>query len=131
MAFDGDELEIWGDGLQTRSFMYVDDCVEGLIRLMASNYNEPLNLGTSRMVTINELVDIVAGIARKQVTKRHDLTKPHGVRGRNSDNSRLLQILGWEPTISLESGLEVTYKWIENELKTAGRIGTWASQAAD
>jgi nucleoside-diphosphate-sugar epimerase len=111
--------------------MYVDDCVEGLVRLMASNYNEPLNLGTARMVTINELVDIVAGIAGKQVVKRHDLTKPQGVRGRNSDNSRLLQVLGWEPTISLESGLEVTYKWIENELKTAGRIGTWASQAAD
>jgi nucleoside-diphosphate-sugar epimerase len=131
LAFDGDELEIWGDGQQTRSFMYVDDCVEGLVRLMASNYNEPLNLGTSRMISINELVDMVARIAGKQVVKRYDLTKPQGVRGRNSDNSRLLQVLRWEPSVSLESGLEVTYKWIEGELKTAGRTGAWASQAAD
>jgi GDP-D-mannose 3',5'-epimerase len=132
LAVSGDELEIWGDGEQTRSFMYVDDCIEGLIRLMTSSYSEPLNLGTSRMISINGLVDLVAGIAGKDLIKRHDLSKPQGVRGRNSDNSRLLQVLGWEPSISLESGLEVTYKWIEGELKNAGRISTtWASQAAD
>jgi nucleoside-diphosphate-sugar epimerase len=96
--------------------MYVDDCVEGLIRLMHSNYREALNLGTDRMVTINELVDLVSGVAGKRLRKRHDLSKPQGVRGRNSDNSRLRQVLGWEPSISLEQGLAVSYKWIESEI---------------
>jgi GDP-D-mannose 3',5'-epimerase len=117
LAKNGDEIEIWGDGEQTRSFMYIDDCVEGLMRLMASDYHEALNLGTDRLVTINELVDIVCGIAGKALVKRHDLTKPQGVRGRNSDNTRLRQVLGWEPQISLERGLEVTYKWIHEQLK--------------
>ena len=116
MASDGDEIEIWGDGKQTRSFMYIDDCVEGLVRLMASDYPEPLNLGLSTMVTIDELVDLVMAIAGKRLVKRHDLTKPQGVRGRNSDNSRLFQVLGWEPSVPLEVGLEITYKWIENEV---------------
>ncbi len=120
LADDGSDIEVWGDGEQTRSFMYVDDCVEGLIRLMHSNYREPLNLGTDRLVTINELVDLISGIAGKRLHKRHDLTKPQGVRGRNSDNSRLRQVLGWEPSISLEQGLESTYKWIEREA-TKGR----------
>src|SRR5215831_6464455 len=114
---NGDEIEVWGDGKQTRSFMYVDDCVEGLIRLMASDYGEPLNLGTSRMVSIDELVDLVADVAGKRLVKHHDLSKPQGVRGRNSDNSRLFEVLQWEPGISLETGLEVTYKWIEGELR--------------
>lgn len=122
LARDGGEIEVWGDGEQTRSFMYVDDCVEGLIRLMASDYHDPLNLGTDRLVTINELVDLISKIANKGLIKRHDLAKPQGVRGRNSDNSRLNKVLGWEPTISLEAGLEVTYKWIEGELKNADRI---------
>lgn len=116
LAEDGGEIEVWGDGEQTRSFMYVDDCVEGLIRLMHSGYREPLNLGTDRLVTINELVDLVSGIAGKRLHKRHDLSKPQGVRGRNSDNSRLRQVLGWEPSISLEQGLEATYKWIAGEI---------------
>jgi GDP-D-mannose 3', 5'-epimerase len=116
LGHDGDEIEVWGDGEQTRSFMYVDDCVEGLIRLMHSNHHEALNLGTDRLVTINELVDLVSGIAGKHFRKRHDLSKPQGVRGRNSDNSRLRQVLGWEPSISLEQGLAVTYKWIESEI---------------
>jgi GDP-D-mannose 3',5'-epimerase len=124
LAKDGDEIEVWGDGNQTRSFMYIDDCIEGLIRIMASDYREPLNLGTDRLVTINELVDIVAKIAGKNIKKRHDLTKPQGVRGRNSDNTRLRQILGWEPQIPLEVGLEKTYKWIESELRKKGRIPT-------
>jgi nucleoside-diphosphate-sugar epimerase len=113
---NGDEIEVWGDGEQTRSFMYVDDCVEGLIRLMHSNHREALNLGTDRLVTINELVDLVSAVAGKRLRKRHDLSKPQGVRGRNSDNSRLRQVLGWEPSTSLEQGLAVTYKWIESEI---------------
>jgi GDP-D-mannose 3', 5'-epimerase len=132
MAHDGGEIEIWGDGKQTRSFMYVDDCVEGLLRLMASTYHEPLNLGTSRMVTIDELVDLVATIADKRLVKRHDLTKPQGVRGRNSDNSRLFQVLGWEPSVALEAGLEATYRWIENDLKDRGILSrSRSAQAAD
>ena len=91
LAEDGGEIEIWGDGEQTRSFMYVDDCVEGLVRLMASDYREPLNLGTDRLVTINELVNLVSAIAGKRLVKRHDVSKPQGVRGRNSDNTRLFQ----------------------------------------
>jgi GDP-D-mannose 3', 5'-epimerase len=122
LAPDGGEIEIWGDGEQTRSFMYVDDCVEGLIRLMASDYHEPLNLGTDRLVTINELVDLVSGIAGKKLVKRYELGRPQGVRGRNSDNTRLNQVLGWQPSISLEQGLEVTYKWIEAELNRGGRL---------
>lgn len=111
------EVEIWGDGLQTRSFMYIDDCVEGLIRLMQSNYSAPINLGTDEMITINELVDIAAEIAGKRVTKRHDLSKPQGVRGRNSDNSRIREVLNWEPAVTIRTGLEPTYHWIERELK--------------
>ncbi|CUS97479.1 Nucleoside-diphosphate-sugar epimerase [Candidatus Kryptobacter tengchongensis] len=122
LARDGDEIEVWGDGNQTRSFMYIDDCVEGLLRIMASDYREPLNLGTDRLVTINELVDIVAKIAGKNIRKKHDLSKPQGVRGRNGDNTKLRQVLGWEPQIPLEVGLEVTYKWIESELRKQGRI---------
>ncbi|HTV60705.1 MAG TPA: NAD-dependent epimerase/dehydratase family protein [Verrucomicrobiae bacterium] len=129
LANDGGEIEIWGDGEQTRSFMYIDDCVEGLLRLMASGYHEPLNLGTSELVTINELVDLVCRVADKKLVKRHDLTKPQGVRGRNSDNTRLHKVLGWEPTISLEAGLKVSYKWIESELKQAGRVPTQSHTA--
>ncbi len=122
MATDGDTIEIWGDGEQTRSFMYVDDCVEGLLRFMASDYHAPLNLGTDCLVTIDELVDLVCKIAGKNLKKQHDLSKPQGVRGRNSDNRRLREVLGWEPSISLEGGLATTYAWIENELEKAGRI---------
>jgi GDP-D-mannose 3',5'-epimerase len=121
-AKNGGEIEVWGDGEQTRSFMYIDDCVEGLMRLMASNYQKPLNLGTDELVTINGLVGMVSRIAGKSLTLRHDLTKPQGVRGRNSDNTRLNRVLGWEPSIGLETGLEVTYKWINNELRKSGRI---------
>jgi len=115
------EIEIWGDGHQTRSFMFVDDCVEGLIRLMASDFREALNLGTDRLISINDLVDLVSGIAQKTLRKKHDLSRPQGVRGRNSDNSLLNRVLGWEPAITLEQGLAVTYKWIEAELKQQGR----------
>jgi len=106
------EVEVWGDGEQTRSFCFIDDCVSGIRRLMDSDYPEPLNLGQDRMVTINQLVDIVAQIAGVRVTKKH-VPGPQGVRGRNSDNTQLRKVLGWEPTISLEEGLERTYTWIE------------------
>ncbi len=129
-AKDGGEIEIWGDGHQTRSYMYVDDCVEGLIRLMASNHREPLNLGTDEMVSINHLVDMITGIANKKLTKRHDMSKPQGVRGRNSDNTLLRKVLGWEPGTPLEKGLAVTYKWIEGELKKK-EAGELAEVAGD
>ena len=122
LAESGDEVEIWGDGEQTRSYMYIDDCVEGLTRLMASSHCEPLNLGTDRMVTINQLLEIIANIAGKKLRVRHDLAKPQGVRGRNSDNTRLRQVLAWEPATPLEDGLKVTYLWIQDELRKAGRV---------
>jgi nucleoside-diphosphate-sugar epimerase len=129
---NGGDIQIWGDGEQTRSFMYVDDCVEGLLRLMASSYGEPLNLGNDRLISINGLVDLISEIAGKRLVKKHDLSKPQGVRGRNSDNARLSQVLGWAPSISLETGLEVTYKWIEGELKKAGRVPhKYAASSAD
>ena len=112
------DVEIWGDGAQTRSFCYVDDCTEGLLRLMRSDHSEPLNLGQDRLVSIDELADLVAVIAGIQIRKRH-VEGPQGVRGRNSDNSRLRQILDWEPRISLEEGLARTYGWIEDQVRVA------------
>jgi nucleoside-diphosphate-sugar epimerase len=122
LASDGSEIEIWGDGHQTRSYCYIDDCIEGITRLMRSGYREPLNLGTDRLVTINELVDMVASAAGKTVRRRHDLSKPQGVRGRNSDNTRLRAVLRWEPQVPLEEGLAHTYRWIEGQLRAQGRI---------
>jgi nucleoside-diphosphate-sugar epimerase len=129
-ATDGGTIEIWGDGEQTRSYMYVDDCVEGLIRLMASDHREALNLGRDEMVSINHLVDMICGIAGKKLTKQHDPTKPQGVRGRNSDNTLLRKVLGWEPTMTLERGLEITYKWIEGEVKKK-EVGELAEVTGD
>ncbi len=120
MANDGDIIEVWGDGNQTRSYCYIDDCVEGIYRLMRSDFREPLNLGQDRMLSINELVDVVAKIAGKTIYRSHDLTKPQGVRGRNSDNTLLRKVLGWEPTMSLEDGLAITYKWIDGQLEKTG-----------
>lgn len=116
LAKDGDEIEVWGDGQQVRSFMHVDDCVEGLQRLMNSNVTCPLNLGTEEAVTVNELFEMVAEIAGKKITLRHDLTKPVGVRGRNSDNSKLRELLSWEPQIQLKDGLVSTYHWINEQV---------------
>lgn len=110
------EIEIWGDGEQTRSFCYIDDCVEGIFRLMRSDFREPLNLGQDRMVTINQLADMVSAAADFQVAKKH-IEGPQGVRGRNSDNTLLRQVLGWEPVITLEEGLKKTYDWIEEQVK--------------
>jgi GDP-D-mannose 3',5'-epimerase len=109
------EVEIWGDGEQTRSFCYIDDCVVGIYRLMRSSYAEPLNLGQDRLVSINELADMIAAIAGVPIRRRH-VDGPQGVRGRNSDNTRLEQVLGWAPEISLEEGLARTYAWIERQL---------------
>lgn len=117
LAKDGDDIEVWGDGEQTRSYCYIDDCVEGIYRLMQSNHRDPINLGQDRMISINQLVDMVSKIAGKRIGKRYDITKPQGVRGRNSDNTRLREVLGWEPSISLEDGLERTYHWIAGELE--------------
>ena len=110
------EIDIWGDGEQTRSFCYIDDCVEGIYRLMRSDFHEPLNLGQDRMVSINLLTDIIADAAGIAVTKKH-IDGPQGVRGRNSDNDKLRDVLGWEPQISLEDGLRTTYQWIEKEVE--------------
>ena len=118
-ADDGGSIDIWGDGLQTRSFCYIDDCVEGIYRLMDSGYRQPLNLGTDRLVTINELARIVIDLSGKRgLTLRH-IDGPQGVRGRNSDNERLREVLGWEPQISLEAGLEPTYRWVEKQVRAA------------
>lgn len=112
------EIEIWGDGEQTRSFCYIDDCVEGIYRLMRSDHSEPLNLGQDRMVSINELAEIIAKIAGIDITRKH-VDGPQGVRGRNSDNTLLRETLGWEPQISLEDGLRITYKWIEEQVRAS------------
>ncbi len=109
-------IDIWGDGEQTRSFCYIDDCLEGLYRLMQSDFRDPINLGQDRMVTINELADIIAGIAQIKVKKNH-IEGPQGVRGRNSDNSLLREVLHWEPATSLEHGLKITYDWIEEQVR--------------
>ncbi|MFW6116877.1 MAG: NAD-dependent epimerase/dehydratase family protein [bacterium] len=110
------EIEIWGDGKQTRSFCYIDDCLTGIYKLMQSDYHEPLNLGRDRMVTINQLADIIADIAGIEIVKKH-APGPQGVRGRNSDNTRLRETLGWAPGIPLEEGLAETYAWIEEQVK--------------
>jgi GDP-D-mannose 3',5'-epimerase len=108
-------VQIWGDGAQTRSFCYIDDCVTGIVRLMQSNHPHPLNLGQDRLVSIDELADLVANAAGIHIEKEH-VPGPQGVRGRNSDNSKLREVLGWEPQISLEEGLALTYAWIESQV---------------
>jgi nucleoside-diphosphate-sugar epimerase len=111
-----EEIEIWGDGKQTRSFCYIDDCVNGIYKLMRSDYPYPLNLGQDRMVTVDELADLVAAAAGIKVRKKH-IDGPQGVRGRNSDNTRLREVLHWQPEISLEEGLSRTYRWIEAQVR--------------
>jgi len=111
------EIEIWGDGEQTRSFMYIDDCTQGTIKLAQSDIIEPLNIGSDELVSINRLVDIVEKIAGVKLKRSYKLDAPKGVRGRNSDNTRLREVLGWEPEISLEEGLAKTYSWISTQLR--------------
>lgn len=110
------EIEIWGDGKQTRSFCYIDDCLEGIYKLMMSDFSKPLNVGQDRMVTIDQLVDMVIKIAGVNLAKKH-ISGPQGVRGRNSDNSKLRKVLKWEPQISLEEGMARTYFWIEKQVR--------------
>lgn len=110
------DITIWGDGEQTRSFCYIDDCVVGIFKLMTSSFGQPLNLGQDRMVSINQLADMIASIAGVAIRKTH-VPGPQGVRGRNSDNSLLKQVLGWTPQVSLEEGLAKTYGWIENQMR--------------
>lgn len=122
IAEDNSNIEIWGDGKQTRSYCYIADCVEGIYRLMRSDCNKPINLGQDRLVTINKLVDIISDIAGKKISKKYDRSKPQGVRGRNADISLMKKILGWEPKVSLEEGLKITYNWIRDELVKNGKI---------
>jgi GDP-D-mannose 3',5'-epimerase len=116
------EIEVWGDGEQTRSFMYIEDCLEGSRRIMDSELTDPLNLGSDQLVTINQLVEIVEGIAGIKVERRHDLSAPQGVRGRNSDNAMISEQLGWAPSISLENGLTQTYAWIYDQLAARAAV---------
>jgi len=116
------EIEIWGDGLQTRSFCYIDDCVKGITLLMRSDYREPLNLGQDRLISINDLAEVIANIAGIKISLKH-VSGPQGVRGRNSDNSRLRKELGWEPEITLEAGLAKTYEWIEKQVRNTVTTG--------
>ena len=115
------EINIWGDGKQTRSFMYIDDCVKGTQDIMESEIDVPINLGSSELVTINQLVDIAEDIAGIKLKRTYDLSAPKGVNGRNSDNSLILEKLGWEPSIKLRDGLERTYRWIEHEIATGAK----------
>ena len=110
------DIVIWGDGLQTRSFMYIDDCIKGILDIMYSDINVPINLGSSEMVSINELVDIVENIAGFKLNRKYDLNAPKGVRGRNSDNTLIKKYLGWEPSIPLKDGMKKTYNWIKEQV---------------
>lgn len=110
------QIEIWGDGEQTRSFMYIDDCLEGVMRITNGDFTDPLNLGSSELVSINQLVSIAEAIAGIELERHYDLGAPKGVRGRNSDNTMIQQVLGWEPSIPLREGLEKTYDWILGEI---------------
>jgi nucleoside-diphosphate-sugar epimerase len=123
LAAPGGTIDVWGDGKQTRSFMFVSDCVEGLCRLMRSDFRAPLNLGTDVLVTIDELVAIIAGLAGKEINIRHNHAMPQGVRGRNSDNTLLRHVLGWEPQVSLAEGLASTYDWIAQQVAQRSAAG--------
>jgi GDP-D-mannose 3', 5'-epimerase len=115
------QIEIWGDGKQTRSFMYIDDCTLGTQAILQSEIHEPINLGSTELVTINQLVDIAEEIASVKLERRYNLNAPKGVNGRNSDNTKIKQYLGWEPSIRLKEGLAKTYEWIENEMMAVSR----------
>ena len=114
-------IKIWGDGKQTRSFTYIDDTIDGIFRIMEGEVTEPINLGSSQLVTINELVDIVEDIAGVRLERSYELNAPQGVRGRNSDNAFIREKLGWEPSITLEDGLAKTYEWIHEQMTSGAR----------
>jgi nucleoside-diphosphate-sugar epimerase len=115
------EIVVWGDGKQTRSYCYVDDCVLGTVKLMQSDYDEPVNIGSERLVTIDELADMIIELSGKALTKKYDLNAPQGVRGRNADISLARKVLKWEPRVSLEEGLAKTYEWIERQCNQESR----------
>ena len=115
------EIEVWGDGEQTRSFMYIDDCLKGTLMMMDRNFPGPLNIGSNELVTINRLVDLVEEIAGVKLKRNYNLTAPKGVNGRNSDNTRIRELMNWEPSISLRDGLEKTYRWIYDQMTAAGQ----------
>jgi nucleoside-diphosphate-sugar epimerase len=117
-ASDGGTIEVWGDGLQTRSFLFIDECVEGVIRLMRSDFMGPVNIGSDEMVTINDLAQMVADIAGKRIELSH-IDGPLGVRGRNSDNTLIAEKLGWAPGQPLKSGMAMTYHWVEQQVRAA------------
>lgn len=130
-ALTGDHtITVWGDGEQTRSFTYVSDTVDGTLRVMRSDVREPLNVGSSELVTVNQVIDLLEGFADVKLERRHDLTAPQGVRGRNSDNTLVKRYLNWEPTVSLATGLESTYRWIAEQVATrAHAIGDVKEEA--
>jgi GDP-D-mannose 3', 5'-epimerase len=124
------EIEVWGDGGQTRSFMYVDDCIEGTLRVTAGDSAVPVNVGSSELVSINQMIDIIEKIAGITVKRNYKLDAPKGVRGRNSDNTLIQEIYGWEPSISLADGLEKTYQWIFDQLSGSERTGDGSTRLA-
>ena len=117
LAKDGGEIEVWGDGKQTRSFLYIDECVEGVLRLMKSDFKEPINIGSDEMVSINDLAQMAIDISGKDLTIKNIPSNALGVRGRNSDNTLIAEKLSWHPVYPLEKGLQKTYKWINQQLK--------------
>lgn len=131
LARDGGGMEIWGDGSQTRSFCYIDDCIEGLRRIMASDCTAPINLGSEELVSVDRLVEMVCAAAGKRLRLKHDLAKPQGVRGRNSDNARLREVTGWQPTTPLAEGIRRTYRWIAGEMARRAAGGRPAFAADD
>jgi nucleoside-diphosphate-sugar epimerase len=125
-AKSGSEIEVWGDGNQTRSFLYIDECIEGTTRLTRSGFSGPVNVGSEEMVTINQLVDVIADIAGKKIFKKH-IAGPQGVRGRNSDNRRIQEKLQWAPSMPLRNGLEATYSWVESQVRKNSGSGITTS----
>jgi GDP-D-mannose 3',5'-epimerase len=127
-ATDGDDLEIWGDGDQTRSFMYISDCIEGILRIARSDFREPLNLGREELVSVDELADLIIAIAGKRLSKTHDLSQPQGVRGRNSDNTLIREVLDWEPEVEVRKGLTETFEWVDHLVNPPAMASTDAGQ---
>ncbi len=119
------EIEIWGDGKQTRSFCYVDDAVIGTILLMESDYDKPLNIGSDRLITINQMANMIIDISGKEITKNHNLNAPQGVRGRNADLTLMKKILNWIPQITLEEGMARTYNWINDQINSKNEEKEW------
>ena len=117
LAEDGGEIEVWGDGLATRSFCYINDCVRGVIALMRSDWTEPINIGSDRLISVDDLAELAIAASGKRITLRHDVSKPQGVRGRNADLTLVKKVLNWEPVIGLELGMHMTYQWIAKQVK--------------